>query len=74
MGVDNIVDCQLSIFPLISGVFMAFKQGLLRMIGGAIFAGGAYWFYKLQGKWSLLALIIIISGVEIQRLAQKKGL
>jgi len=47
------------------------KPMILRGIGGAIFFGGTYWFYKIFGSHAILALLIAFFGFELVRLGAK---
>jgi hypothetical protein len=47
------------------------KQILLRILGGIIFMAGTVWFYLLTNKQTLLALLIILLGIETIHLGMK---
>jgi hypothetical protein len=46
---------------------------ILRGLGGAIFAGGIYWFYTILGSHATAAILIAFFGIELVRLGMAPG-
>jgi hypothetical protein len=44
---------------------MRLQKVILRIVGGAIFAVGVYWFYTILGSHATIAFLMMLLGIEL---------